>query len=72
MVGDRRHISHRMARLGLSPRASLLAIVSLQVALAAGAIQLRDQDWLTGGIVLLQSAAIVLAVVLLETARDDA
>jgi UDP-GlcNAc:undecaprenyl-phosphate/decaprenyl-phosphate GlcNAc-1-phosphate transferase len=72
MVGDRRHISHRMARLGLSPRASLLAIVSLQVALAAGAIQLRDEDWLTGGIVLLQSAAIVLAVVLLETARDDA
>ncbi|HYE07499.1 MAG TPA: MraY family glycosyltransferase [Planctomycetota bacterium] len=70
MEGDRRHISHRMARLGLSPRAALLAVAALQVALAAGAIQLRGQDWLTGAIVLLQALAIVLAVVLLETARD--
>jgi len=70
MRGDRNHISHRLARRGLSPRASLATIVALQVALAAGAVQLRFDDFLTGAIVLAQSGGILLAIVLLETTRD--
>ena len=70
MKGDRSHISHRLSRLGLTPRRSLLTAVSLQLALAAGALQLRTDDLLSGVVVLAQSAAIFVAVVFLETTRD--
>lgn len=69
-IGDRNHISHRLSRLGVGPRASLAAVVALQISLAAGALQLRDQEWTPGLVVLAQSAAVLLAVVLLETSRD--
>jgi UDP-GlcNAc:undecaprenyl-phosphate GlcNAc-1-phosphate transferase len=70
MRGDRQHISHRLGRLGMSPRTSLATVVALQIALAAGALQLRDQDIVSAIVVLAQSAGILLAVVLLETNRD--
>jgi len=70
MQGDRNHISHRLIRLGMSSRSSLATVAALQVALAAGALQLRYQELLPGIVVLAQSAGIVLAVVLLETSRD--
>jgi UDP-GlcNAc:undecaprenyl-phosphate/decaprenyl-phosphate GlcNAc-1-phosphate transferase len=70
MQGDRNHISHRLHRLGMTPRRRLLTAVAVQVALAAGALQLRTQDLLTGTIVIAQSAAIFVVVVLLETTRD--
>jgi UDP-GlcNAc:undecaprenyl-phosphate/decaprenyl-phosphate GlcNAc-1-phosphate transferase len=70
MQGDRNHISHRLARLGMSPRASLATIAALQVALAGGALQLRTQELMPGIVVLAQSACIVLAVIFLETIRS--
>jgi UDP-GlcNAc:undecaprenyl-phosphate/decaprenyl-phosphate GlcNAc-1-phosphate transferase len=66
MQGDRNHISHRLRRLGLGPAATLVTVVSLHTALAVGALHLRDGGWP----VLLQCAAVLLAVILLETARD--
>jgi len=71
MQGDRNHISHRLARMGMGQRGSLATIIALQIALAAGALQLRDQEWLPGLVVLAQSAAIIFVVVLMETLRDD-
>jgi UDP-GlcNAc:undecaprenyl-phosphate GlcNAc-1-phosphate transferase len=71
MQGDRNHISHRLVRLGMGPNGSLATVLALQIALAAGTLQLRDQEWMPGLVVLAQSAAIVLVVVLMETTRDD-
>jgi UDP-GlcNAc:undecaprenyl-phosphate GlcNAc-1-phosphate transferase len=70
MVGDRSHLAHRLGRLGFTPRRGLLTAIALQVALSAGALQLRTDDLLTGVVVLAQSAAIFVAVVFLETSRD--
>ncbi len=70
MQGDRNHISHRLRRLGLTPRRSLLTAIVLQAALAAGALQLRSESLLTGAVVIAQSLAIFVVVVFLETARD--
>lgn len=71
MVGDRQHIGHRLGRLGLSPLAALGVVGALQVALALGALQLRGRDLLGAGFILAQVIAILGAVVLLETTRDD-
>ena len=70
MQGDRNHISHRLSRLGLTPRATLATVLSLHLALAVGAMQLRTGDALSGGLVVLQALAVLAAVVLLETNRD--
>ncbi len=70
MQGDRNHISHRLGRLGLTPRATLITVVALHTALAVGALQLRTGSLASGILVLMQAAAVLLAVVLLETARD--
>lgn len=70
MQGDRNHISHRLGRLGLSPRATLVTVVALHTSLAVGALQLGSGTLLTGSLVLLQCAAVLLAVVLIETTRD--
>jgi len=69
-IGDRNHISHRLSRLGMGPKKSLATVVALQIALAAGTLQLRTQDWLTASVILAQAAAVLLAVILLETSRD--
>ena len=71
MVGDRNHISHRLGRLGLTPRATMATVVSLQIALAGSVLTLRQGDLASGVVVILTDAAILLAVVLLETARDE-
>jgi UDP-GlcNAc:undecaprenyl-phosphate GlcNAc-1-phosphate transferase len=68
--GDRNHISHRLTRLGYSPRVSLAVVVALQIALAGSAFTLRLGDQVSAVVVLAQDAAILLAVVLLETIRD--
>lgn len=70
MRGDRNHISHRLGRLGVGPQASLGAVVALQVALAASTFQLRHADAASAAVVVAQAAAICVALVLLETARD--
>ena len=70
MLGDRNHISHRMTRLGIGPKASLGAVICLQVALAASSFQLRNADTIAAVVALAQAAAVCLALVLLETSRD--
>lgn len=70
MQGDRNHISHRLHRLGMTPKRRLLTAIAVQVALAAGAIQLRSEEFLTAAVVIAQAAAIFMVVVLLETTRD--
>lgn len=70
MQGDRNHISHRLHRLGMTPPRRLLTAIAVQVALAAGALQLRTQELLTAAVVVAQAAAIFVVVVLLETTRD--
>ncbi len=70
MRGDRNHISHRLTRLGIGPKASLGAVVALQVGLAASSFQLRNADPISAGVALAQAAAICIALVLLETSRD--
>ena len=71
MQGDRNHISHRLGRLGLSPLATLVAVVALHTSLAVGALQLRTGSVLSASLVLLQCAAVLLAVVMIETSRDQ-
>jgi UDP-GlcNAc:undecaprenyl-phosphate GlcNAc-1-phosphate transferase len=71
MVGDRNHISHRLERLGFSPAMRLAVVVSLQIALACGALLLRlSGDPLVAAVVVGQAAAILFAVVMLETMRE--
>ena len=70
MKGDRNHIGHRLVRLGLTPLMALGVVIALQTALAASALQLRTGDLTTGIIALAQNAAILVAVLLLETIRD--
>ena len=70
MRGDRHHISHRLTRLGIGPKASLGAVVALQVALAASSFQLRNADTIAAVVALAQAAAVCVALVLFETARD--
>jgi UDP-GlcNAc:undecaprenyl-phosphate GlcNAc-1-phosphate transferase len=72
MQGDHNHISHRLRRLGLSPRTTLATAAALQTGLAACALQLRHTDLLTGVVVLAQAASICLVAVLLEATRDRA
>ena len=72
MQGDRNHISHRLGRLGLSPRKTLATTVALQVSMAGGALLLRHQDMFTGIVVVAQAAALLLIATLLEANRDRA
>jgi len=70
MRGDRNHISHRLTRLGVGPKASLGAVIALQVGLASSSFQLRNADPISAIVALAQAAAICVALVLLETSRD--
>lgn len=71
MRGDRNHIGHRLWRLGMRSSTTVATVIALQVALATGALQLRYEAWLPGLVSLIQTAAILVAVVLLETVRDS-
>ena len=70
MKGDRHHVGHRLVRLGLSPTGAMAVAVALQTALAANAIARRSADHVTGSIIMLQTMAVLGAVILLETTRD--
>ena len=71
MRGDRNHISHRLGRLGLGPWATMLTIGALHLALAAGALQLQTATLIDGLTTLVQAMGVMVAVLLLETMRDD-
>ena len=68
--GDRNHLGHRLARRGLGPRAGLAATAALQAALAASALQLCTGDQRAAWLAAAQAVAVLVALTLIETARD--
>jgi UDP-GlcNAc:undecaprenyl-phosphate GlcNAc-1-phosphate transferase len=64
-VGDRRHLSHRLVALGLSPKAAVLVIYLITFCLGLGAVALADASPGKTALILLQSAAIVALILIL-------
>jgi UDP-GlcNAc:undecaprenyl-phosphate GlcNAc-1-phosphate transferase len=64
-VGDRRHLSHRLVALGLSPKAAVLVIYLITFCLGLGAASLADATVGETTLILLQSAAFVALILIL-------
>ncbi len=64
-VGDRRHLSHRLVALGLSPKAAVLVIYLITFCLGLGAASLADATLGETTLILLQSAAFVALILIL-------
>jgi UDP-GlcNAc:undecaprenyl-phosphate GlcNAc-1-phosphate transferase len=64
-VGDRRHLSHRLVALGLSPKAAVLVIYLITFCLGLGAASLTDAGLAETALILLQSAAFVALILIL-------
>jgi UDP-GlcNAc:undecaprenyl-phosphate GlcNAc-1-phosphate transferase len=64
-VGDRRHLSHRLVALGLTPKAAVLVIYLITFCLGLGAASLADATVGETALILLQSAAFVALIVIL-------
>jgi UDP-GlcNAc:undecaprenyl-phosphate GlcNAc-1-phosphate transferase len=64
-VGDRRHLSHRLVALGMSPKAAVLVIYLVTFCLGLGAVALADATLGETALILLQSAAFVALLLIL-------
>jgi UDP-GlcNAc:undecaprenyl-phosphate/decaprenyl-phosphate GlcNAc-1-phosphate transferase len=64
-VGDRRHLSHRLVDLGLSPKAAVLVIYLITFCLGLGAASLADATKSETALILLQSAGFVALILIL-------
>jgi UDP-GlcNAc:undecaprenyl-phosphate/decaprenyl-phosphate GlcNAc-1-phosphate transferase len=64
-VGDRRHLSHRLVALGLTPKAAVLVIYLITFCLGLGAASLADATVTETTLILLQSAAFVALILIL-------
>jgi UDP-GlcNAc:undecaprenyl-phosphate/decaprenyl-phosphate GlcNAc-1-phosphate transferase len=64
-VGDRRHLSHRLVDLGLSPKGAVLVIYLITFCLGVGAASLADATPAETTLILLQSAAFVTLILIL-------
>jgi UDP-GlcNAc:undecaprenyl-phosphate GlcNAc-1-phosphate transferase len=64
-VGDRRHLSHRLVALGLSPRAAVLVIYLATFCLGLGAATLADATVGETVLTLIQSAGFVALILVL-------
>jgi UDP-GlcNAc:undecaprenyl-phosphate GlcNAc-1-phosphate transferase len=64
-IGDRRHLSHRLVALGLSPKAAVLVIYLITFCLGLGAASLADATVGETALILLQSAAFVALILIL-------
>jgi len=64
-VGDRRHLSHRLVALGLSPKAAVLVIYLITFCLGLGAVSLADATLGDTTLILLQSGAFVALILIL-------
>jgi UDP-GlcNAc:undecaprenyl-phosphate/decaprenyl-phosphate GlcNAc-1-phosphate transferase len=64
-VGDRRHLSHRLVALGLTPKAAVLVIYLITFCLGLGAASLADATVGETTLILLQSAAFVALILIL-------
>ncbi|MCD6378197.1 MAG: undecaprenyl/decaprenyl-phosphate alpha-N-acetylglucosaminyl 1-phosphate transferase [Planctomycetes bacterium] len=67
MVGDRRHFSHRLVRLGMMPRKALFTIYLATATTAAGAALLPRVDKIGAIMIFAQTVAVVLIIALLES-----
>jgi len=67
-VGDTNHFSHRLVRLGMTKRETVLAIYLLGLILGGAATLLRTLDIGQGWIVFLLGGGVIVFVILLETA----
>jgi len=67
MVGDRRHFSHRLLKRGMSVRAAVLTIYLCTLATAIAASLLPHVDTIGAVLVLVQAAAILTVIALLES-----
>jgi len=65
-VGDRSHLSHRLLGMGLSVREAVLAVWLLTLACGLGALCLKELPVHLGVLVLVQAAAILAVVAILE------
>lgn len=68
MVGDTRHLSHRLLRRGMGPRKAVLTIYLATAATAVGASLLPRVDQVGAMLVFGQTVGIVLIIALLESA----
>jgi len=66
MVGDRRHFSHRLARRGLSARATVLTVYLCTLGTAMSASLLPRVDAAGAALVMAQTVVILLVIALLE------
>lgn len=69
--GDRRHFSHRLVMLGMTPRAAVLTIYLATLATGLSATLLPRADWTTAGLVLAQCLCVVLIIAILEHKRAN-
>lgn len=67
MLGDRRHFSHRLLKRGMSVRAAVWTIYLCTVATAVAASLLPHVDTVGAVLVLVQAAAILAVIALLES-----
>ncbi len=64
-VGDRRHLSHRLVSLGFSPKRAVWSLYLMTFALGLGAASLTDATLSQAILVVLQTAGLVLLILLL-------
>ncbi len=67
--GDRRHFSHRLVKLGMSPTSAVLTIYLATTATALPAILLPQVDWPGAVLIVGQCTCVVAIIAILET-RD--
>lgn len=71
LVGDTQHFSHRLVRRGLSRRAAVVVIYACTLATALGGMLLgRIAGW-AAGIVVIQTAMVLVVLALLERERGE-
>ena len=69
--GDRRHFSHRLVLLGMSPRSAVLTIYLATLTTGLSATLLPQASWSTAALVVAQCLCVVLIIAILEYARAN-
>jgi len=69
-VGDTQHFSHRLVRKGLTRRAAVLVIWAATLATGLGGILLGRVPAWGAGLIVAQTAAILLVIALLERTEN--
>lgn len=67
-VGDTNHFSHRLVRLGMSPRQAVLTIYLVTIAMGLGATILYHTTTAGSVVALVQALAVIAIIIILESA----